>query len=499
MGEVHHDLGFDSAPSIVSLAPFSPIPSRRLSSCFTQPTRPVPAPRHLAWLSLEGRLVNAEKASSARAIKGGLTPDVAVAWELFTPIERFLIVAVIGVAAAESKKNAQIWHLKNSVELRDQVLSGMQQKLDCLCEQLNNVKDHSGTGDMSMSFIKNAGLPLDQALGSDNTTFVDCGCWLCDQHHDLFNRLAGNSVAKASSGEEIFLYKNVAEQEERRMSDLSDWASSVTSAAEIQMNTLAIEQDIYNLKRDCEDKDATIKELTTLLHSSDIAGSKRMAELEEIIRRKNTTITRLKKDMVVLEQKLVNLTRLRRPSFSESHGGQPPHMTDNLLYDMDNTTSPSSSDSDSPSVDRLHSPVAQTPKIPAQKFDSGATTSQKSISAAKASSSMVRTKDWHLKSRSESPLKEISMNRKSEPISPRQMQLSAVGDFKRSRRHNLSGKNGAAPHKRWVYPTAEKNSPAVVTLFVINITLQTSFMDAAGPRCLQWRNCLRTSASNYYA
>ena len=42
----------------------------------------------------------------------------------------------------------------------------------------------------------------------------------------------------------------------------------------IQMNNLAIEQDIYNLKRDCEDKDAIIKELTTLLHSSDMAGSK---------------------------------------------------------------------------------------------------------------------------------------------------------------------------------------------------------------------------------
>lgn len=70
------------------------------------------------------------------------------------------------------------------------MLSSMQQKLDCLCEQLNNVKEHSGTRDMSMSFIKNAELPFDQALGSDNTKFVDCGCWLCDQHHNLFNRLA---------------------------------------------------------------------------------------------------------------------------------------------------------------------------------------------------------------------------------------------------------------------------------------------------------------------
>jgi hypothetical protein len=46
-----------------------------------------------------------------------------------------------------------------------------------------------------------------------------------------------------------------------------------------QMNTAVIEQDSYNLKRDCEEKDAIIKELTTLLHSSDVAGSKVMFQL----------------------------------------------------------------------------------------------------------------------------------------------------------------------------------------------------------------------------
>lgn len=48
------------------------------------------------------------------------------------------------------------------------------------------------------------------------------------------------------------------------------------------MNTLAIEQDIYNLKRDCEEKDATIKELSTLLHSSDVAGSKVRFQLSSL-------------------------------------------------------------------------------------------------------------------------------------------------------------------------------------------------------------------------
>jgi hypothetical protein len=47
-----------------------------------------------------------------------LSRDEAVAWELFSPVQRFLIVAVIGVAAAESKKNRLIWRLTKSVELR---------------------------------------------------------------------------------------------------------------------------------------------------------------------------------------------------------------------------------------------------------------------------------------------------------------------------------------------------------------------------------------------
>ncbi|KAF7812181.1 inactive rhomboid protein [Senna tora] len=66
--------------------------------------------------------------------------DQALASHLFTLIQRFLIVAVIGVAVVESRKNYQICQLKKSVQLKDEVLSSMQQKLDNLCEQL---KEHS--------------------------------------------------------------------------------------------------------------------------------------------------------------------------------------------------------------------------------------------------------------------------------------------------------------------------------------------------------------------
>ncbi|KAL6552102.1 hypothetical protein OROGR_008256 [Orobanche gracilis] len=73
---------------------------------------------------------------------GALSAKEAVAWELFTPIQRVLTVAVVAAAAADnSKKIKQISRLQNSVELRDQVLLGMQQKLDNLHEQVNYFKD----------------------------------------------------------------------------------------------------------------------------------------------------------------------------------------------------------------------------------------------------------------------------------------------------------------------------------------------------------------------
>lgn len=110
---------------------------------------------------------------------------------------------------------------------------------------------------------------------------------------------------KNSGGDEVFQCEmtpaNEAEPEERRLSDMSDWASSVTSNAEIQvmevcndyqnrwgstsfhfmmsylsvqMNNFSIEQDIFNLRKESEEKDATIKELTNLVQSSNVTGSK---------------------------------------------------------------------------------------------------------------------------------------------------------------------------------------------------------------------------------
>lgn len=106
-------------PCLVSIPPFSGN-RRRLSTTttFVKPSCPVSLQKPMAWISLQGRLVNADEASSARTIGGGLTDELAFAWDLFPPIHRFLIVAVIGVAVSQSKNNQQILNLKKSVELR---------------------------------------------------------------------------------------------------------------------------------------------------------------------------------------------------------------------------------------------------------------------------------------------------------------------------------------------------------------------------------------------
>ncbi|XAR62379.1 hypothetical protein NMG60_11017111 [Bertholletia excelsa] len=443
-------------PALISLSPFShpvsPSP-RRLSSHFAQPNRPVPAARQLAWVSLQGRLVGADEASLAKTIGGGLSPEEAVAWDLFSPIHRVLIVAVIAVAAAHTKKNKQIYQLQKSVELRDQVLLSMQQKLDNLCEQLNYIKDQPGTLGVIAS-EGNTKFMSDESFASEHVVSIGCGCQFCDQHKSPLNNTKENSMVRVS-GDEMFKYKlslsHMAEPEERRMSDLSDWAPSVSSSIDIQLSTLAIEQDVYNLKKECAEKDATIQELSMVLHSSEAVGSKRIADLEDIIRRKNTRMSKLKKDIVILEQKVMQLTRMQRPSSASSlNKTHLPLMADNLLYDMDSTTSPSSSDSECPTRNQPQSPVfkGQDPLVQ----NSNITSRQKErLAQTKSFDSLLKPVDRLQNSQPVSPLKEKSMNQLLHPGSSlRSMQsLSAGGDVKNPRRSQTRSK-AVSLHKRWV-------------------------------------------------
>ncbi|XP_004486945.1 uncharacterized protein [Cicer arietinum] len=333
---------------------------------------------------------------------------------------------------------------------KDQVLSSMQQKLDNLCEQLNSSKENTVTAVNKLS-TKDEELLLDETFGSEKIKFVDCGCWHCEEHSSFCDELMGASSRRASSANEVLQYKTPfsnEEQEERRMSDLSDLASSITSAADIQLNSLAVEHEVYNLKRDCEEKETTIQELTTLLNSSEIANSKRVSELEDIIRRKNSTISKLKKDTVVLEQKVMQLSRLRRPSFSASvpNATQLPQLRDNLIYDMDSTTSPSSSDSDS-------SPVNNAQNIPGDVIElnqSSSSTIDHESDPAKILNSSRRLIGQPSKFRSISPLQVPTYRKSNAASSSSQKQLSPRADLKKSRRRSLNGTKSSSAQKRWV-------------------------------------------------
>ena len=67
----------------------------------------------------------------------------------------------------------------------------MQQKLDDLCDQLSSINNQAGTKANASFNNKNVEPPSNDVFGCDKIKFVDCGCWHCDQHHDL---LAGLMV-----------------------------------------------------------------------------------------------------------------------------------------------------------------------------------------------------------------------------------------------------------------------------------------------------------------
>jgi hypothetical protein len=107
----------DPPPSRVSMSSPSPCYSRRrcaLASRFREPA----APRRHARVSLQGRLVGAEEASSAVTAAPGLPPDEAVAWELFSPLHRVLLVATVAAASSRSHAACRIDQLQRSIHLR---------------------------------------------------------------------------------------------------------------------------------------------------------------------------------------------------------------------------------------------------------------------------------------------------------------------------------------------------------------------------------------------
>ncbi|KAF8046333.1 hypothetical protein N665_3836s0002, partial [Sinapis alba] len=426
MEETGSDPGsYPMPPASVHLTPFSslaPPPSARLhlSTHFTpRCTQPLQSSLRLAYISLD-------EASSARSIGGGLSRDETLAWELFTPYQRLMLVAVIGVAAAESKKNGVIRQLQKSVDLRDQVLSSMQQKLDDLCQQLSLVKDQSGDGSKVSDHHDDVESKFKEKFGShENVKFVECGCWLCDQHHH-------SSPAAVQDKAPTNLVVE-AEQEERRMSYLSDWCSSVTSAAELHFDNLSLDQDMLSLRKECQEKDATIKDLTSFLQLTNKACSKRETELEEIVRRKKTVIKKLKRDVLVLEEKVTQLTRLQRSYYSATmpNTREFPMRVDNLLYDMDVSTASSSSDSDTPTNTPRRTVLEDAPVVSIKQEPSALEQTHKSAPGKSMASLVKSVKPPSVVSPLTTTRKPVSASSSASSSSSRMRGASSAGDSKK--------------------------------------------------------------------
>ncbi|XP_028555254.1 uncharacterized protein LOC110094833 [Dendrobium catenatum] len=426
---------------------FPPSPSPlRLLSHFAEPDRPIISDRRRqAWVSLQSHFVGASEATSARAIGKGLGAAEAVAWELFTPLHHVLLVALVSISSAESRRSRRILQLQQSVDVRDEMLKNMQMKLDNLLEQMSFVKDHSPSSGCNFPF-KNEQITIAEMLKKNGAKFFHGSSRVAHFNLDdgilpiCHNQpIKAKDVCMTEPSKERSIEKNyeiVTEQEERRMSDLSDFWS-VASSVDTQLSTLATEQELYNLRKECEEKDDTIKELTTAAHASNVTYSKRITELEEIIRRKNMIITKLKKDMLLLEQQIVKFTRLRRPSYrasSQSTTYHPPLMTDNILYDM-SSTSPSSSDSDSPQKGGVNLSCIPTNEI-LHKLD-----------ITKLMGSSVSTLQKAM-----SPFKENCVSMKDETnasVRPRKI-ASSITDQKKYRRRNLQEEKMMTAAKKWV-------------------------------------------------
>ncbi|CAH8325053.1 unnamed protein product [Eruca vesicaria subsp. sativa] len=421
MDETGSDPGsYPIPPASVHLSPFSSLspPRLLLSSHFTPRPQPLRSSR---YISLSGLL---DESSSI----GGLSRDETLAWQLFTPYQRFLLVAVIAAAAAESKKNGVIRQLQESVDLRDQVLTGMQQKLDDLCQQVSLVKDDDNEAKFREKF------------GSENVRFVDCGCWLCDQHHHSSSAIQDKASTK--------LVVDTTEQEERRLSYLSDWCSSVTSAAEIHFDNLSLDQDMLSLRKECQEKDATIKDLTSFLQLTNKACSKRETELEEMVRRKKTIIKKLKRDVLVLEEKVTQLTRLQSSSYSAAIPSTREFTmrVDNLLYDMDVSSASSSSDSETPANTPRRTLLEDT-SVDSIKEERVQTT-YKSAPAKSMSSLVKSVKLPSVVSPLTTTRKPVSASSSSSRIRG----ASSAGDSKKPRRpiQVVAPRASSGSHKRWV-------------------------------------------------
>ncbi|KAL3681120.1 hypothetical protein R1sor_024076 [Riccia sorocarpa] len=93
----------------------------------------------VAWLSLDGRLMNADTATSLNRIGGPLGGLEACVWEGLNPLQRVLIVAVAAAAAAaaKAKSTREAARLQSAINEREVALLHMRQELKNLSSEVD--------------------------------------------------------------------------------------------------------------------------------------------------------------------------------------------------------------------------------------------------------------------------------------------------------------------------------------------------------------------------
>nr|XP_051188396.1 uncharacterized protein LOC127302087 isoform X2 [Lolium perenne]XP_051188397.1 uncharacterized protein LOC127302087 isoform X3 [Lolium perenne]XP_051188398.1 uncharacterized protein LOC127302087 isoform X4 [Lolium perenne]XP_051188399.1 uncharacterized protein LOC127302087 isoform X5 [Lolium perenne]XP_051188400.1 uncharacterized protein LOC127302087 isoform X6 [Lolium perenne]XP_051188402.1 uncharacterized protein LOC127302087 isoform X7 [Lolium perenne]XP_051188403.1 uncharacterized prot len=334
----------------------------------------------------------------------------------------------------------------------DEVLQSMQQKLDDLFGEMNSLHQQYVKCDSFISAEKeNIELVSSNKVGHEE----GAKCCVSSRAETAATPQKTKDFCRTDDVKSDVVDRSsvsLVDHEERRMSDLSDFCWSVVSSVDTHVNgdnqltSLAAEQELYNIQKECEEKDAIIKELTAAAHTSSNADAKRIAELQDILKRKNMVISKLKKDMSSLKQMVVELTRAKRASSVNLNtvSSELPVMSNNLLYDM-NSSSPSSSDSESPVTPRELLNVHLTDGTPGNCESKGSSI----VSVRKTSLPVTKSSACNL--RPAIPFKETCLNPKVETSSVgRQKQLvSSNGDFKKTRRQSYQDLRNKAT-KRWM-------------------------------------------------
>ncbi|KAG6541757.1 hypothetical protein Mapa_016769 [Marchantia paleacea] len=110
-------------------------PQKQVNRYGNQPT----GLQDVAWLSLDGRLMNADTATSLGRMGGHLVEPEAFVWEGLNPLQRVLIVAVAAAAAAAAKEKSshEVARLRKVINERENALMHMRQELSSLSSKVD--------------------------------------------------------------------------------------------------------------------------------------------------------------------------------------------------------------------------------------------------------------------------------------------------------------------------------------------------------------------------